>query len=111
MSDCLFCKIVDGVIPADIIFENERIMVFKDISPKADIHWLAIPKQHIVNLYDTNESHKELLGEIMLILPQLANEHGLEGFRTITNSGAAAGQEVFHIHFHLLSGKKALPGF
>lgn len=111
MNDCLFCKIAAGEIPADKIYEDDHLMVFKDIAPKADVHWLAIPKQHIVNLFDANDSHQGLLGEIMLRLPKLAKEHGLEGFRTITNTGAAAGQEVFHIHFHLLAGKQGLPGF
>ena len=102
MTDCLFCKIAAGEIPADKIYEDDHLMVFKDIAPKAEVHWLAIPKQHIVNLFDANDSHQGLLGEIMLRLPKLAKEYGLEGFRTITNTGAAAGQEVFHIHFHVI---------
>ncbi len=111
MSDCLFCKIVAGDIPADIVYQDDKILLFKDINPKADVHLLMIPKEHIESLAKLNESHHDLIVYMMLKLPELADAQGLSGgFRTIINTGKEAGQEVFHLHFHLLGGKH-LPGF
>lgn len=111
MSDCIFCKIVSGDIPADIVFEDEQVVVFKDINPKAEVHWLVIPRIHIESLFEVNESHSALMAHIMSLLPKLARQTGLEhGFRTILNTGPKGGQEVYHIHFHLLGGSR-LPGF
>ncbi|MCK5696681.1 MAG: histidine triad nucleotide-binding protein [Gammaproteobacteria bacterium] len=111
MSDCLFCKIIDGDIPADIVYQDDKILVFKDIDPKAEVHLLMIPKQHIESLAQLNESHHDLIAYMMLKLPDLAQQYGLsEGFRTIINTGKGGGQEVFHLHIHLLGGKN-LPGF
>lgn len=105
MSDCLFCKIVAGDIPADVVYEDEQVLVFKDINPKAKVHLLVIPKRHIVSLAELDESHSGLMGHMMTLLPQLAKEQGLDnGFRTIINTGAGGGQEVFHLHIHLLGG-------
>lgn len=111
MTDCLFCKIITGDIPADIVYQDDKILVFKDINPKADVHLLMIPKQHIESLTQLNESHHDLISYMMLKLPQLAVDQGLSsGFRTIINTGKDGGQEVFHLHIHLLGGKN-LPGF
>lgn len=111
MSDCLFCKIIAGDIPADIIYQDDKILVFKDINPKADVHLLMIPKCHIESLAQLNESHNDLMAYMMLKLPELASEQGLSGgFRTIINTGKEGGQIVFHLHIHLLGGKN-LPGF
>ncbi len=111
MSDCLFCNIIAGNIPADILYEDDKIMVFKDIYPKADVHLLMIPKVHIETLAHLEQSHHDLIAYMMLKLPQLALEQGLDnGFRTIINTGKGGGQEVFHLHIHLLGGKN-LPGF
>lgn len=111
MSDCLFCKIINTEIPADIVYQDDKILVFKDISPKAEVHLLMIPKQHIESLAQLEPSDNDLIAYMMLKLPVLAQQQGLkEGFRTIINTGKGGGQEVFHLHIHLLGGKK-LPGF
>jgi histidine triad (HIT) family protein len=111
MSDCLFCKILAGEIPSDKVYEDEKVYVFKDIYPKADIHLLMIPREHIDSLNELNESHDALMGHMMRLLPILAKEQGLDtGYRTIINTGPGGGQEVFHLHVHLLGGNH-LPGF
>ena len=111
MSDCLFCKIVAGDIPAEIVYDDEQILVFKDINPRAAVHLLAIPKIHLTSLEDVTDEHQMLIGHIMMQLPHLARAQGLpDGFRTIINTGPGGGQEVGHLHIHLLGGKN-LPGF
>ncbi|MDH5573716.1 MAG: histidine triad nucleotide-binding protein [Gammaproteobacteria bacterium] len=111
MTDCLFCKIVNGDIPADIVFEDEKVLIFKDINPKASIHLLMIPREHIASLTDLSKEHNTLIAHMMQLLPSIARSQGLDsGFRTIINTGAGAGQEVFHLHIHLLGGRD-LPGF
>jgi histidine triad (HIT) family protein len=111
MSDCLFCKILAGDIPSTKVFEDEQIYVFKDIYPKADVHLLVIPKQHIARLDEAKPEHADLLAHMMLSLPQLATSQGLDtGFRTIINTGPGGGQEVDHLHIHILGGSN-LPGF
>ncbi len=107
MSDCIFCKIRDGEIPAKKIFEDDHVMVFHDIAPKAPVHALMVPKKHIRSLKTADESDKDLLAHIMLTLPKVAEQLGLaDGFRTILNTEVGGGQEVFHIHFHILGGRK-----
>lgn len=111
MSDCLFCKILAGEIPSDKIYEDDKMYVFKDIYPKADIHLLAIPRVHIESLNEVNDEHDEIMAHMIKQLPKLAKEQGLDdGFRTIINTGKGGGQIVFHLHIHLLGGK-SLPGF
>lgn len=111
MSDCLFCKIVAGDIPAEIVFEDEQVVVFRDIYPKADVHLLLIPRVHIASLNELEPAHDALMAHMLRLLPKLAREQGLDtGFRTIINTGAGGGQEVFHLHIHLLGGGH-LPGF
>ncbi len=111
MSDCLFCKIVAGDIPADVVYEDDQVMVFKDIYPKAKVHLLMIPKIHLDSLAQLDEAHAPLMGYMMTLLPKIAKEQGLEaGFRTIINTGKGGGQEVFHLHIHLLGGGH-LPAF
>lgn len=111
MSDCLFCKIVSGDIPAEIVYDDEQILVFKDINPRAAVHLLAIPKIHLTSLEDVTDEHQMLIGHIMMQLPHLARAQGLpDGFRTIINTGPGGGQEVGHLHIHLLGGEN-LPGF
>ena len=111
MSDCLFCKIVDGNIPSVKVYEDEQIFVFKDINPQAAVHLLVIPKIHIVSLDELNSEHKALIADMMLKLPELARSQGLkDGFRTIINTGPGGGQEVAHLHIHILGGE-GLPGF
>ncbi len=111
MSDCLFCKIVAGDIPGDIVYQDDTILVFKDLYPKAEVHLLMIPKVHIESLAEMNETHNELISYMMLKLPEIAESQGLSGgFRTIINTGKEGGQIIFHLHIHLLGGNN-LPGF
>ncbi|WP_438969621.1 histidine triad nucleotide-binding protein [Methylophaga sp.] len=111
MNDCLFCKILNGDIPSDKVFEDDKLYVFKDIAPKADVHLLIIPKIHIARLDQATHEHADLLSHMLLTLPDLAKNQGLDtGFRTIVNTGPGGGQEVDHLHFHLLGGQ-SLPGF
>ncbi|MCK4587778.1 MAG: histidine triad nucleotide-binding protein [Gammaproteobacteria bacterium] len=111
MSDCLFCKILAGEIPSDKVYEDDKVYVFKDIYPKADIHLLMIPREHVDSLNELDESHDALMAHMMRLLPKLAKEQGLNtGFRSIINTGPGGGQEVFHLHIHLMGGDH-LPGF
>lgn len=111
MNDCLFCKIIAGEIPSTKVFEDDALFVFKDIKPKADVHLLVIPKQHIARLDELTTAHQTLIAQLFLSLPQLARSQGLnDGFRTIINTGPGGGQEVDHLHIHLLGGAN-LPGF
>jgi len=105
MSDCLFCKIERGDIPSERVYEDEDLFVIRDIYPKANTHLLVIPRKHIASLNEVTDADQALMGKIMLLLPQLAKQQGLhEGFRTIINTDRGGGQEIFHIHFHLLGG-------
>ncbi len=111
MTDCIFCKIIAGDIPADVVYEDDLIFVFKDIQPRAAVHLLVIPKTHIESLDALTDEHQMLIGHIMLQLPALARSQGLpDGFRTIINTGPGGGQEVGHLHVHLLGGED-LPSF
>lgn len=111
MRDCIFCRIAAGEIPADKVYEDEQVVAFRDIQPKAASHLLLIPKQHIASLMELNHEHDALMAHMMALLPMLARAEGLEqGFRTIINTGKMGGQEVAHLHMHLLGGS-SLPGF
>lgn len=106
MSKTLFEKIIDREIPADIIFEDELSIVIKDISPQAPTHLLIIPKKVIPKLSDSTVEDQSILGHLMLVAGQIADQLGLdETFRLVVNNGAKAGQSVFHLHLHLLSGR------
>lgn len=107
MNDCLFCKIIAGEIPSKKIYEDDEIFVFADIEPTAPVHWLAIPKKHIAMLSEVNESNSGVISHIYEVIAKLALEHEefANGFRVVSNCGAAAGQSVFHIHFHILAGR------
>jgi len=107
-QSCIFCKIVAGEIPAAKVFEDERALAFRDINPQAPTHALVIPREHIASLGDAVESHEALLGHLLLIGARVAREAGLaeSGFRTVINTGAGAGQSVFHIHAHVLGGRR-----
>ena len=103
MSDCIFCKIVDKLIPADIVYEDNDMLCFRDINPSAPVHLLLLPKKHVDTLAHLTNDDQELIGKIMLKLPQIAHDKGLEnGFKTLINTGKAGGQEVFHLHIHIL---------
>ncbi len=106
MSKTLFEKIIDREIPADIIFEDELSIVIKDISPQAPTHLLIIPKKVIPKLSDSTTEDQSILGHLMLVAGQIADQLGLDDtFRLVVNNGAKAGQSVFHLHLHLLSGR------
>lgn len=115
MSDCIFCKIANGAIPSEKIIDNEHFFVIKDIHPKAPVHLLLIPYLHIPSLFEAEPAHSTMLSNMLLELKNLAKKYELTGFRTIINSGKSSGQEVFHLHFHLLANSNAsqqkLPGF
>jgi len=106
MENCIFCRIARGEIPAAAVYEDEEILAFKDISPKAPVHILLIPKKHISGLSDMEEGDAALFGRLNFLAAQIAREQGLaeSGYRLITNCGRDSGQEVFHIHYHLLGG-------
>lgn len=108
MDDCLFCKIIAGDIPSDIVFENERLIAFKDINPAAPIHILIIPKIHLSTLNDLQTEHTELMGELIYTASQIAKQVGIaeDGYRIGFNCNEDGGQTVFHIHLHLLGGRK-----
>jgi histidine triad (HIT) family protein len=105
MTDCLFCKIVDGKIPSKRVFEDERVLAFEDIAPKAPTHLLVIPKKHIAGLAHASAEDAPLLGEVAVRAAAIARERGLEHYRLVVNNGEEAGQSVFHLHFHLLGGR------
>ncbi|ORU91758.1 MAG: histidine triad nucleotide-binding protein [Cycloclasticus sp. symbiont of Poecilosclerida sp. N] len=107
MSDCLFCKMVHGEIQADIMYETESVLAFRDINPRAPTHVLVIPKKHIATLADLDDEDTLLMGEIMQAAKKLAEQEGIanSGYRTVFNCKQDAGQEVYHIHLHLLGGR------
>lgn len=107
MSDCLFCKIVAGDIPADIIYDDEDVVAFRDISPQAPTHFLIIPKKHLSDLSAMNEDHEKLIGKIVRIGADLAAQEGLDGgYRAIFNNGPDGCQVVLHVHMHILGGRQ-----
>lgn len=106
MENCVFCKIVNGEIPTDFIYQDEKMAVFKDVNPSAPVHILVIPKEHIVSLNEVAD--KSLLGELLLRVAQIAKDRGLvnSGYKVAINVGVGGGQIVPHLHFHLLGGWK-----
>lgn len=109
-ADCIFCKIVAGEIPCRKVYEDSDVIAFHDINPAAPVHFMIVPKEHIVSLADAHAKHEMLLGRILLLAPILAREQGLEdGFKTIINTGRGGGQEVMHLHVHVLGGGKTRP--
>ena len=110
MSDCIFCKIVAGQIPSRKIYEDDDVFAFHDIHPVAPVHFMIIPKAHVASLADCDDSHRDVLGKILLLAPRLAREQGLtDGFRTVINTGKGGGQEVFHLHVHIIGGSGPRP--
>jgi histidine triad (HIT) family protein len=106
-EDCIFCKIVAGEIPAAKIYEDERAVAFRDINPQAPTHALVIPRAHVASLNEAGEADEPLLGHLLLVAARVARDEGHAdgGYRTVINTGAGAGQTVFHIHVHLLGGR------
>jgi len=106
MSDTLFLKIINRETPADIVYEDEQCLAFKDINPQAPMHILIIPKKPMARLVDAEASDQELLGHILLKASEIAEQQGYgEAFRLVVNNGEAAGQAVFHLHLHILGGR------
>ncbi len=107
MSDCIFCKIDQGEIPAEKVFEDEGLFVIKDVNPQAPTHLLIIPKRHIPTLLELEEQDRSVMSRVHEVAGKLACDGGFDqsGFRVVVNCGAGAGQSVFHIHFHLLAGR------
>ncbi len=108
MSDCLFCKIVSGEIPCDKIYENDKLIAFRDIDPKAPTHILVIPKKHIRSINELEISDQNLAGEILLAAKEIARIENIEssGYRTIFNTNNDGGQTVYHIHMHVMGGRQ-----
>lgn len=107
MSDCIFCRIVEGTIPSNKLYEDEHCLAFEDLNPQARVHILVIPKRHLASLADSCESDSTLLGHLMFICTKIAKEKGVEesGYRVVANTGPGAGQTVFHLHIHVLGGR------
>ena len=107
MSDCLFCKIRDGVISGDIVFEDEDVLAFNDVNPQAPVHVLIIPKKHIPTVNDLSTGDEAIMGKLFSAAKTIASQQGLsdDGYRLVVNCNERAGQSVFHIHMHLLAGR------
>ena len=103
MSDCIFCKIINGDFGTEFVYENECSVVFKDINPKADTHLLVVPRLHVESLNELND--KDLLGELIMTVKAVTEKLGIKSYRTVINTGKEAGQEVFHLHIHILAGR------
>lgn len=121
MTDCIFCKIATKQIPSKAVYEDDDVIAFNDINPAAPVHILIVPKQHIATLADCSESHSALLGKMMLLAPKLAQEAGCGyngngdgtgtgGFKTLFNTGPDGGQEVYHLHLHVIGGPRPWRG-
>ena len=107
MSDCIFCKIISGEIPSSKVYEDEKVLAFKDINPMAPVHVLIIPKVHVEGVDKLTEENAPVVSHIMMVAKQLAEEYHLDnGYRIVSNVGEDGGQTVRHLHFHLLGGKK-----
>ena len=120
MDNCLFCKIAAKKIPSAIVYEDDELLAFKDINPAAPVHLLVIPKTHVATLSDTTAEHTAMLGRLLALAPRLAAEHGCAvtqgpdgpqgGYKTLINSGPDGGQEVYHLHLHVIGGPKPWAG-
>jgi histidine triad (HIT) family protein len=108
MSNCIFCKIKNKEIPSKIVFEDERIIAFNDANPQAPVHILLVPKEHFTSLNDIPEEKKDILSHLLIKARQIAQREGISknGYRIVLNTERDSGQEVFHIHFHLLGGRR-----
>ena len=107
MTDCLFCKITAGAIPANIVYQNDNVLAFRDLNPQAPTHILVIPKKHIATTNDIVDADVALIGQLYLAAKQIAKDEGIadSGYRTVMNCNRGAGQTVFHIHLHVLGGR------
>ena len=107
MSDCLFCKMVSGEIQPDVVFENDDVLAFRDVTPQAPVHVLVIPKTHIATTNELTPEHAVLIGKMVLAARQIAADEGVAepGYRMVMNCNPEAGQSVYHIHLHMLGGR------
>ena len=108
-QDCLFCKIINGTATADVVFQDARCVVIRDLNPQAPTHVLVMPREHLESLDDASQKDELLLGHLLRVGAKVANEHGLSdsgGYRTVINTGSGAGQSVFHLHVHVLGGRE-----
>lgn len=107
MTDCIFCRIAAGEIPANIVYQDEDVLAFRDLNPQAPVHVLIIPRRHIATLNDVAPEDVQLLGRLLLAAKMVAEQEGLAeaGYRTVVNCNADGGQTVFHVHVHLLGGR------
>ena len=103
MQDCIFCKIINGDFGTEFVYENDSVVVFKDINPKADTHLLVVPKVHVESLNELND--KDLLGELLMSVKAVTENLKIKSYRIVINTGKEAGQEVFHLHLHILAGR------
>ena len=108
MSGCIFCKIAAREMPAKILYEDEQSLAIQDIDPKAPVHLLVIPRKHICSLNEDLETDKDLLGHLLAVAGRMARQFGVDGtgFRTVINTNAEAGQTIFHLHLHVLGGRR-----
>lgn len=104
-DNCLFCKIVTGKIPADLVHQDDRCLVIRDINPQAPTHVLVIPREHLESLDDVSQRDEGLVGHLLHVGARVANDLGNSDYRTVINTGAGAGQSVFHLHVHVLGGR------
>lgn len=103
MSDCIFCKIINGDFGTEFVFENDYAVVFKDINPKAETHLLVVPRLHVESLNELNDEN--LLGKLMMTVKEVTKKLGINSYKTVINTGKEAGQEIFHLHIHILAGR------
>ena len=103
MTDCIFCKIINGDFGTEFVFENEYAVVFKDINPKAETHLLVVPRSHVESLNELDD--EVLLGKLMMTVKDVTKKLGIKSYKTLINTGKEAGQEVFHLHIHILAGE------
>ncbi|HEV7374390.1 MAG TPA: histidine triad nucleotide-binding protein [Pyrinomonadaceae bacterium] len=107
-QNCLFCRIVAGEIPADIVYQDERCIAFRDTNPQAPVHVLVIPREHMESLDEATQKDEATLGHLLRVAARVANEQEISegGYRTVINTGAGAGQSIFHLHLHVLGGRQ-----
>ena len=110
--DCIFCKIIAGQIPSDVIYTDDKVVAFRDINPMAPVHLLIIPREHILSLNDVTEQQTTLVGHMVQVAKQLAKQQGIatKGYRVVINTGSRGGQVVQHLHMHLLGGRELTGG-
>jgi len=108
VETCVFCRLARGLVKADIVYQDDKVVAFRDIHPQAPVHVLVIPRRHMTALWEADESHVPLLGHIVLTCTQVAEQEGVgsSGYRIVANAGPDAGQSVDHVHFHVLGGRK-----